>query len=357
MVHGLYVEVEPVMAKYLCDKNIHVFYFLGGRGIGKTYGALDVCRKVWHKTSFLGKDTRKFMYMRRTAVEASAIASPEGNPFKKYNYDEGYDIWGDYGMKEGFGTIYSDHSEFAEKIGYTAALSTFANLRGIDFSDVDFILYDECLPENRNKHPLKEEGFLFLNMLETVNRNRALQGESEVVVCILSNCIDLGSIFLSQLNITSVLTNMIFKHQEKYTDVSRSLHIEKYEDHIVSQMKGEQSFLYKFAKGTGFNEQALSGKFINNNLDVVKKVNMNDYAPLLNIENTLTIYEKKSDSAYLYVSKVMTPAKYQFSVWEREKLRSVFYWRYKLSVYNSCVYYDDYQTKVVLDEMIRFKPL
>lgn len=355
MVHGLYVEVEPVIMKFLA-KGVNIFYFFGGRGIGKTFSAMDMCRKVGTGELDLdnSKTRSKFLYLRRTAVEAKSCAMPRTNPFKKYNRSEGYTICADFNSDIGAGNFYLSDAD-TEPIGYCSALSTFANLRGVDFSDVTFILYDECIPENKNKHPLKDEGFLLLNMLETINRNRALEGLGEVVLCMLSNSIDLGSPFLSQLNITPILNSMIFRNQSKYTDKSRSLHIEQYEDHPIAKMKQEESVVYKFAKGTGFTERALSGRFIDNDLSMVRKEDLRNYIPFLTVEN-LTVYQHKSEE-FWYISKVVTPAKYVLKAFERDKLKAIFYWKYKLLVLNRLVVYDDYATKVVFDEMIKFKPL
>lgn len=358
MRHGFYVEVEPVIEKFL-SQEIYFYYFCGGRGIGKTYGALDLCRKIgtgdWNIDSSTSRTDQRFLYLRRTGVEAQSVAAPESCPFKAYNRNEGYDISADFNAKLGFGKFYmNSEGEEKREIGYCAALSTFANLRGIDFSDVVFILYDECIPENKNKHPLKDEGYLFLNMMETINRNRVIEGKPEVIVCMLSNAIDLGSPLLSQLAITPILNTMIFKDQQKYTDRNRSLHIEKYVDHVVSKEK-EAGAVYKFAAPTGFNDRALSGNFLDNDLGLVKKVNLTDYKPFLTLEN-ICVYTHKSDGTY-YISQTLNPCKYVFKAYEREKFREVFYWRYKLLVIERKVFYDNYATKTVFDEMIKFKPL
>lgn len=355
MRHGLYVEVEPIIMKFIM-KGIHIYYFCGGRGIGKTYGALDMCRKIGDGTLKFDSRTEgaeKFMYLRRTGVEAASVAAPESCPFKKYNKEEGYTICADFNQKLGFGNFYMDE-DMTVQIGYSAALSTFSNLRGIDFSDVTFILYDECIPETKNKHPLKDEGFLLLNMLESINRNRVIEGNTEVVLCMLSNPIDLGSALLSQLGITPILNNMIFKGQEKFTSNERSLHIEKYKDHVVSQKK-EESMLYKFAQGTGFNEQSLSGDFTQNDLSLIQKPDLSQYTAYLSIEN-LCVYKHKSESRY-HISQIMQPAQYVFRAYEREKFRTVFYWLYKLLVIERTVTYDNFNTKVVFEAMINYKPL
>ena len=301
-------------------------------------------------------DSEKFLYLRRTGVEAETSTSVEASPFKNYNQKEGTEVKSAFSSKMKIGTFYiEDADENKNVIGYSAALSTFANLRGVDFSDVSFILFDECIPENKNKHVLKTEGLLLLNMLETINRNRALEGRAEVVLCMLSNPIDLASPLLSQLGFTPVLNNLIMKNQQKYTDRNRSLHIEKLTDHIVSKDKGEKSVLYKFSKGTGFNEQSLSGDFTENDLSLIRSPkNLSEFTCEYSLEN-IYIYRHKSEESY-YISTIRNDPRIRFHVHEAEKFRQAFYWKYKLLVVDRRVTYDNFNTKVVFESMIKYKP-
>lgn len=352
MIYGKYVEAESIINRFI-HKDVFFYYLCGGRGIGKTYGAMDMCRRIGTGSLDILGESGKFLYLRRTAVEAISVASPESCPFKKYNKLEGYSICADFDQKRGFGQFYYDE-EMTVPIGYVAALSTFANLRGIDFSDVTLILYDECVPENKNKKPLKDEGFLFLNAYETINRNRIIEGKTEVVVLFLSNAIDLGADLLSQLVLTPILNNLVFKGQEKYTDYKRSLHIELYKNHPVSKEK-EKGVLYRFAEPTGFNKTALTGEFVENDLHIIKKVKISEYKPLFNLEN-VTLYQHKNKDLY-HISMTFNKAPYSFRVYEREKVRTAFYWKYKLMVAYDNVTYDSYSTKVIFEEMMHFKPL
>lgn len=360
MVHDLYVEVEKIVRKFL-PKGVHFYYLCGGRGIGKTYGGIDFIRKISLGEFVIDPDEpeQKFIYLRRRNVETQAMASKEGNAFKKYNKGEKTEMFTDYNTTLGFGEIYDNTIIEEERgkpklLGYASSVSTFDNLTGIDFSDVVCIFYDECLPRNRNKAPIKGEGFVFLNMIETINRNRKMEGKQEVIVIMLSNPTDLSSPFLSQLVITPILNNMILRGQQTYTDYKRSLHIEKYVDHEVSEQKSE-GVLYKFAEPTGFNEEALSGDFVKNDLSIIEKINYTEYYPYLVLEN-ICVYRHKSLEKWHISSKCM-PAKYNFKVYEREKFREVFYWKYKTLVIDRLITYDNFNTQTIFNEMIRYKPL
>lgn len=351
MIHGLYVEVEPIIDKWI-SKGIHFYYICGGRGIGKTYGALHLCHKIGTgKKEILGV-TGKFMYLRLSKTEAESVAAPESCPFKRYNLDENVNITADFSSKLGYGNFYIGDDDEKQHIGYCAGLSTFSNLRGIDFSDVMFILFDECIPENAGKIKIKNIARALLNMIESINRNRALLGESELVLLMLSNPIDLTNDLLTGLHFSEIITAMMIKGQQKYTDYNRSVHIEVLKDHTVSKMKGEKSALYKFSKGTGFNDEALTGDFVNNDLTEIHDVPLSEYECLYNIEGIM-IYQHKTMQKWHICDKVQ-PAKHYLRMAEREKIKELIYWRYKLLLMYSSVSYSSVTIRALLENVLGY---
>lgn len=355
MKHGYYVEVEPIILKFLAEKNCHFYYFCGGRGTGKTYGALDMCRKIGAGELHLDVDgvKEKFLYLRMTDTQAKICSRREASPFKAYNRGEGYTITVDYESSFKIGNVYMDEAQ-TDHIGYIAGLSTFANLRGVDFSDVTFVLFDECLPEKGQRYNVKQPADLLMNALETINRNRALEGRNEVVLCMLSNPIDLGDDLLSGLGFVEILNNMTFRGQQRYTDENRSLHIERYVDHKVSTAKLESSVLYKFANDLQAS-RALSGDFIDNDLSMVIKPNLKEYNCYIKLAGVL-IYRHKVETKF-HVTFGDAPAQYEFTMTERDKVKEFFGHTYKRLVVNNLITYSTYAAKVAFEQMICYKPL
>lgn len=351
MVTKDYFICEKMLVKFIY-KGICFFYVCGGRGIGKTYSALDFCLKLYNGDIVIDPELehQRFIYLRRTVVQARASSMPSTNPFKKYNKNEGTNICADFNSTYGYGEFYLD-SEKTETIGYACALSTFQNLRGVDYSDIVFILYDECLTEDGSSSRFRNEGNTLMNLYETVNRNRILEGKPEVVMLLLSNPIDLASDLLAQLNFTKILGSMILKGQQRYTAYERSLHIEKLKDHAISEQKA-QGALYKFAPSS-FTEQSLSGEFTENDMSIVEKVNLQEYFALISIE-IITVYRHKSKEQY-HISSSVQQGKYNMQIVEKEQLRDIFYFKYKLLVINRIVTYDSFQTKQVFESLIRYK--
>ena len=106
-------------------------FICGGRGTGKTYGALKYARE----------DHKKFILMRRTQSQADLISKPEFSVFKPLNGDNGWEV-----IPERVSKYNSAFVEDDIQIGFTCALSTISNMRGFDASDVELLIYDEFIP-------------------------------------------------------------------------------------------------------------------------------------------------------------------------------------------------------------------
>ena len=75
---SLYLDSGFVDARLWFDDPAPFIVALGGRGIGKTFGALSVFATG-------GADAGKLVYMRRTQAQIDACKLPELNPFKSVN--------------------------------------------------------------------------------------------------------------------------------------------------------------------------------------------------------------------------------------------------------------------------------
>ena len=321
-------------------------FFIGGRGIGKTYSALDAVRDG----SFKDADGSTFkidkvMFLRRSETDITKAA--ESNPFKKLNSDKGDAIQCDFVKRLGFGHIWRDIEGERQEIGYTAALSTFAGVRGTDFSDVNLIIFDEFIPE-KTARPIKAEGEATLHLIETINRNRELVGAPPVRVLFLANSITLKSPILFTLNLVQVVANMIGKGQHKYTDKARCLYIEVVDkDSIgVSGAKSETA-LYKLARNTDFEKQALGNEFTGDSLHLVKKVNISEYKPFL-VFGGCTLYTHKSNGLWYAAMRVDT-APLHFQEYENEKFRMFFGARFRLILSGGILFFDNINTKMYLE--------
>lgn len=305
-------------------------FIVGGRGIGKTYSAIDMC---------VTEHPGNFLYLRNTREQLQESCGAFGNPFKKWATDHKLDIVMEVEKRHAVVNSYlhDNGQQIKQLIGFGANLSTFENLRGVDLSNVEIVLFDEFI-ENRT---LTFDQFQsLLHMYETINRNRELEGKPPLIVLLLSNAQRLGNPILRGFNLIPQIEEMQKTGQRSWANETIRIELPFSE---VSDAKRETA-LYKATAGSEFSGEALDNNFVNDSFTGVKKVNINEYVPYVCIDN-IFIYKHKSESLYYACS---IPGK-------MPKFRSidnfiVFYRIYglplKLAIASDKFFYSDYSTKV-----------
>lgn len=270
-----YYDIEEAV-----EKGAVFSFVIGGRGIGKTYSSLR-----YHAID----NDIIFLLVRVTEREFEQNVNKAVNPFKKLNSNFNREIKVETGdivtFKEG------------DKLkGYGAPLSTFYNIRGLDYSDVKAIIIDEFMKEGQKI--TFDMFFAFCNLYETVNRNREIEGLPPVRVYFLANSCSLASPILTSLHLVPEIEMMLAKGQRRWYDPKRSIYVHlPYAD--VSEEK-RLTALYKFAEGTEFINFALDNDFVYDSFWGVEKSPIIEYEPLLAIDD-IYIWKHKSTSS-LYVT-------------------------------------------------------
>ena len=270
-------------------------FVIGGRGTGKTYGALK----------YVIESGTKFCLMRRTQSQLETIAKPETNPFKSVIRDldlpwscdpqaAGKSIWAyrKTWMEDGKPVL------DPEPMGYAIALSTVSNLRGFDMTDVSLLIYDEFIPE-RHERAIKGESDAFLNCYETINRNREIQGKPPLQVLCLANSNDFASPLMIGRGLVSTVEKRINQGKESYVNPQKGIGLFLLNDSPISKEKSMTS-LYKLTVGTAFSEMAISNAFDGANDDDIDPQDLRNYNPLVGV-GELCVYKHKSYSSY-YIS-------------------------------------------------------
>lgn len=276
------------------DKSYPFQIFIGGRGTGKTYSALNG----------VVERNEPFIYMRRTAQELDMITNSKdrgegANPFKVLNKDKGYDL-AFHRIKQNFSGIYHTNNEGQPEglpAGYGIALSTISSIRGLDFSDVKTIIYDEFIPESHVKK-IKDESEALFNAYETINRNRELSGQDPVYMFLLANSNNIYNEIFKGMNVVKEIEKMIRRNKEVYSDQDRGLRIHLLSNNSDYVNAKSNTALYKLTAGTKFSDMALNNKFAFNDFSLVGYKDIKGLRPVASIGNAY-IYEGKE---FIYVT-------------------------------------------------------
>lgn len=330
--------------------------FIGGRGVGKTYSALRNLIFNYKTMEFLNpEEVGKFLYVRRRAKEIEISTSDTANPFKKMNTNENMFVYPEYSSKTQISTFYrqvdiDDPESDVVAVGYGVALSTFSTLRGVDFSDVTTIIFDEFIPE-KTAMKLRGEGSAFMHMYETVARNRELEGEEPVKVMLLANSISLNSEILLEMRAVSQIASMIRKHVYRRSIVERGLYIELINEEKFKELKAKTA-LYKLAGDSDFAHQALDNEFTQDDFSYVsKKVPVSEYRPLICYAGQYTIYTHKSERQW-YIDNRKSEAPVKLTSAQTDYLVKEWGYSYKYFVVYRKILFDDYGTKMLFDNIM-----
>lgn len=275
-----YVDQEKILSN-----QDHFIFQIGARGCGKSYGILKYI--LDHK--------KKFMLLRRTQTEADIISTEVTNPFKALMNDHPE-------IEIHVESVAKNLSAFTQcgedgepvRIGYLAALSTFATIRGADLSDVEFIFYDEFIPE-KHQRPIKDEFEALMNVYETVNRNRELQGRQAVKLVCAANANDIANPIFIGLEIVDKVARLMLKGREFFRDPARGLSVYMFMHSPISKEKSDTA-LYNLTSGSDFQNMALRNMF---ELDTryISSRALKEYKPIVRI-GELVIFEHKGRKEY-----------------------------------------------------------
>lgn len=257
---------------------------VGARGTGKTYGAL---------TGALDEGL-KFMYFRRTQKIIDAVTDPALHIFKRINIDRETDIT----PAASRGLVrFMQHDDC---VGYAAGLSTFANVRGFDGSDIDLIIYDEFIPEPTER-VLFNAYTALLHAVETIGRNRELEGRPPVKVLLLSNSDLIYSDIVSGLKIGDKLVAMQESGIE-LLDVSPELLLIRPAGEAFREEK-QKTALYRLTSGQSYASVALDNVFPVEDRERIKSRPLAEYKPLAAIGG-ICIYKHKSGGSYYVTDRI-----------------------------------------------------
>ena len=257
-------------------------FIVGGRGIGKTYSAID---------EGITNHRNTFLYLRNTREQLRESCGAFGNPFKKWAGDHDRDIRLVSEKNHALIKEWKNDGQhiIEDIIGSGANLSTFENLRGVDLSETNFILFDEFI-ENRT---LTFDQFkAFLHMYETVNRNRELKGCAPVQLLCLANANDITNPVFESLNLIRIADRMQKKGTERWTDDKRGIQLIMLQRSPISRKKS-QTVLYNLTEGSGYSSMAIGNSF-NVDRQHIRPRPLSEYVPVC-LLGELCIYRHKSE--------------------------------------------------------------
>lgn len=295
----LYLPNGYVDAGLLFDDKRPIVLAIGGRGIGKTYGVLE---------KLLQRD-EKFIYMRRTQSQIDTLKFPAFNPFRSIDASICTAPIGKYviGFYHGeFDDKTKIYRPVGEPIGVGVALSTFGSIRGIDGNDFTALVYDEFIPQ-RNDRKIKNEGESFLNAIESINRNRELQGLPMLHTILLSNSNSINSPIIDALGVLR-MTEKMMKHRHSHGEYKGIISVYLYFNSPISEKKAKTA-LYQVAADKEFQGMSLENSFSEADFENIRQKPLQEYRPVVSI-GEITIFQHKTNNDLYVVSGIKSDVRF-----------------------------------------------
>lgn len=266
----------------------YTFIFaVGARAIGKSYNTWETIIDDSLETG------KKFIYLRITEDEIDTVCTAESNPI-----DDVAKYRGRTELKKinkHMVGVYLDE----KLIGICSSLRNFAKVRGMSFQEYSIIFLDEFIRES-HQNKLKHLGEALLQLYETVNRNRELNGEDAVKLVCLSNSLDFNNDILIEFDLIEPIRKMKKNKEQFYFSNARSLLLIYPQRSPISEKKKETA-LYKLGSQK-FNKMALDNEFREYFEGNVRSLNLKGFKPMYIFDN-MCFYRSTNADRIWYVTE------------------------------------------------------
>ena len=293
-----------VNPEVLIDSKAFITVGIGGRGIGKTYG----CLKLLYERG------QNFVYVRRTQTQLDETTIQALNPYNVIAEDLHTTILTARLGKHSVGfyraaTVDGKPEPEPDPFAVGVALSTFASIRGLSLPEsFDTVVFDEIIPERHERTVIKEEGAAFLNMIESLNRNREIKGLKPLHFVLLSNSNTINSQILQAIGALKDVEEMSRRGQSVRLLQGGLIELIMFKDSPISKEK-EQTALYQIANNADFSNMSLSNQFAAADYEHVTSRPLQEYNIIVSIGN-ITVCRHKSKREFYIVEGVKAKEHY-----------------------------------------------
>lgn len=318
---------------------------LGGRGIGKTYGILK----------YLYQKAIPFIYMRRTQTQLDAVTIQPLNPYNQIAKDMGINIVAEKLSKHTAGFFKTETDEngeqvhVAEPFAVGIALSTFASIRSLSAEQYSVLFFDEIIPE-RHEKPIKEEGLAFANVLESLNRNRELQGRPPLKVILATNSNTMNSRILASMGCIDIIDHMA-RQNMNYKSVNGLIAIYRFTNSPITEKK-KSSAIYQVITNKDFHSMALDNAFSESDYENVALKPIAEYLPICSVGNC-TVMKHKSKKEYYCVAGVKGNTEHYDLLPLSIKAFQRKYWFVYQAMLDRRLYYQNASVKIEIEGVLK----
>ena len=304
------------------------------RGPGKTYSSL------WYAYD----NKIKFIYMKRTDRDVDLITSGadrgiDFSPYKPINRDKFKNVH-PVKISDGFGAFYNFNDENEPQglpVGYILSFNKIRQYKGFDFSECDWIIFDEFIPM-KGERLNRAEGELLLDLYMTVSRDREARGRGALKLILFANAEEISTPVTNELEIVDYMADLNASGKTHLYIEEREILLHHITNEEVPLLEAEKSGIYKGMYGTAWYEKSFEGLFSNNDFTNVTKRTLkrsSGYVHLHYKQNDYYIYLNKETGCYYMCYKPIR-CLFDFDL-NRENEQKLFWLSYGIDLRYSCI--------------------
>ena len=304
------------------------------RGPGKTYSFLWLCYYC----------EIKFIYMKRTNQDVDLILKDvksldfDPSPYKALKRDKHIEVIG-VKIDEGFGAFYEPDEEGQPKklLCYVLSFNKVQQYKGFDFSDVEFICFDEFIPQ-AGERLKRAEGTLLLDLYMTVSRDRLKRGRLALKLVMFANAEQISTPVTNELEIVDSMADLNASGQPLLYIENRKMLLHHITNEEVPISEEEKDGIYIGMQGTSWFEKSFNGGFANNDFTNVTKRSIKRCIPLVEVlhktHNYFIYYNEEKDKYYM--CSIPANARNYYNL-NRENEQKKFYNDFVIDLCEACI--------------------
>ena len=210
-------------------------------------------------------------------------------------------------------------------------------MKGYDFSDCQWIIFDEFIPQ-KGERLNRAEGELLLDLYMTVSRDRQKRGMDPLKLVLFANAEEISTPVTNELEIVDNMADLNASGSTHLWLPDRDILLHHITNEEIPITEEEKDGIYKGMYGTSWFKKSFEGEFANNDFSNVTKRTLKKCSGYIHLHyknNDYYIYMNKDNGNYYMCSKPIR-CMFDFNL-NRENEQKLFYSDYGIDLRLSCI--------------------
>lgn len=327
-----YYHVLSDLLKYY---NCWCYVVWSKRGPGKTYSILWLA----YYSNF------PIIYMKRTDKDVERILKEQkeikldASPYAPLKKQKGIRVSGAK-IDDGFGAFYEADEEgqpTGRLLCYVLSFNKVNTYKGNDFSDVEFLCFDEFIPQIGDRIK-RSEGELLLDLYQTVSRDRIKKGRKPLKLILFANAEQISVPVTQELEIIDNMADLNASGKTHLYIEDRDIVLHHITDEEVPIKEEEKVGIWKGMQGTFWHDKSFGGQFVHNDFSNVINRSLKRSKPYIRLKYKTHFYYiyLNEEKGFYYMTS--TPGKTLFYYdLNRENEQKKFYYDYLIDLREACI--------------------